>query len=91
VANQTWSLQFVAVGDTGIPCSYAPNPAASSAGVNVNAYGTPVVGQWTTYKIPLSVACVGTGTANPNVYKFHIQDQTGLATNKWYIDNVGFE
>jgi len=91
VANQQWSAQFVAVGDKGIPCNYA-NPANAGAGVNVTAYGpAPVAGQWGTYKIPLSAFCVGAGTSNVNVYKFHIQDQTGLSSNTWYVDNVGFE
>jgi hypothetical protein len=91
VANQQWSAQFVAVGDTGIPCNYA-NPANAGAGVNITAYGpAPVAGQWGTYKIPLSAFCVGSGTSNANVYKFHIQDQTGLSSNTWYVDNVGFE
>jgi hypothetical protein len=91
IANQQWSAQFVAVGDTGIPCNYG-NPAANGAGVNVLAYGpAPVAGQWGTYKIPLSAFCVGPGTSNVNVYKFHIQDQTGLSSNTWYVDNVGFE
>jgi hypothetical protein len=25
-----------------------------------------------------------------SIYKFAIQDQSGLTTNKWYVDNVGF-
>jgi len=92
VANQQWSAQFIAVGDKGIPCNYANPYPISGAGVDVLAYGpAPVVGQWATYKIPLSAFCVGPGTSNVNVYKFHIQDQTGLASNSWYVDNVGFE
>jgi hypothetical protein len=92
IANQQWSAQFIAVGDTAIPCNYASPYPISGAGVNVLAYGpAPVVGQWATYKIPLTAFCVGPGTSNVDVYKFHIQDQTGLASNTWYIDNVGFE
>jgi hypothetical protein len=92
VANQQWSAQFIAVGDKGIPCNYANPYPISGAGVDVLAYGpAPVVGQWATYKIPLSAFCVGPGTSNVNVYKFHIQDQTGLASNTWFVDNVGFE
>jgi hypothetical protein len=92
VANQQWSAQFIAVGDTAIACNYANPYPISGAGVSVLAYGpAPVVGQWATYKIPLAAFCVGPGTANVDVYKFHIQDQTGLASNTWYIDNVGFE
>jgi hypothetical protein len=28
---------------------------------------------------------------NTSVYKFAIQDQTGLGHNTFYLDNVGFE
>jgi hypothetical protein len=92
IANQQWSAQFIAVGDKGIPCNYANPYPISGAGVDVLAYGpAPVVGQWATYKVPLSAFCVGPGTSNVNIYKFHIQDQTGLASNTWYVDNVGFE
>jgi hypothetical protein len=50
-------------------------------------YGPPpVVGQWTTYKIPLT----DLGVAGTHIYKFAIQDVTGLASNVFYLDDVGF-
>lgn len=78
VANQSWTIIFVLVGDVALP---------SSCGHNVSSYGpTPVVGQWGVYHIPLADLCV----SKTNVYKFLIQDQTGLSTNVWYVDNVAF-
>jgi hypothetical protein len=77
VANQQWNIYFMGVGDKGLNCTK-----------NVLSYGpAPVVGKWATYTIPLSDLCVGGGI---NVYKFGIQDQTGLGSNTWYADNVGF-
>jgi hypothetical protein len=50
-------------------------------------YGpAPVVGQWTTYKIPLS----DLGVSGIHVYKFAIQDQTGRQSNVFYLDDIGF-
>jgi len=55
--------------------------------VNPLDYGpAPVVGQWTTYKIPL----VDLGVSGIRIYKFAIQDQTGLDNNTFYLDDVGF-
>jgi len=76
IANQKWHVYFVKVGD--IP-----------VGVSVDAsnYGpAPVAGQWATYTVPLADLGV-LGTA---IYKFCIQDQSGLSSNSWYVDNVGF-
>ena len=76
VANQQWSVYFVKVGD--IPVGIY---------LDVTKYGpAPVVGQWNTYTVPLSDLGV-LGTA---IYKFCIQDRTGLSSNVWYVDNVGF-
>ena len=76
VANQTWSVYFVKVGDIPVGIS-----------VDVSNYGpAPVVGQWNTYTVPLS----DLGVLGMPIYKFCIQDKTGLSNNSWYIDNVGF-
>jgi hypothetical protein len=76
VANQQWSVYFVKVGD--VPVGIY---------LDVSKYGpAPVVGQWNTYTVPLSDLGV-LGTA---IYKFCIQDRTGLSSNVWYVDNVGF-
>ncbi len=78
VSAQQWDVYFVGVGDVSL---------ASGCTQNVLNYGpAPVVGQWATYTIPLSALCV----AGTSIYKFAIQDQTGLSSNVWYVDNVGF-
>lgn len=76
VANQVWHCMFHSVGDVAI-----------GQPLRINNYGpAPVVGKWATYKIPLS----DLGVLNTTVYKFFIQDTTGLPTNLFYVDNVGF-
>jgi hypothetical protein len=77
VANQTWSVFFVKVGD--VPVGIY---------LDVSKYGpAPVAGKWATYTVPLS----DLGVLGTSIYKFCIQDQTGLSSNSWYVDNVGFE
>jgi hypothetical protein len=82
IANQTWTCMFHAVGDIAI-----------GSGVAVTSYGpAPQVGVWSHYKIPLQDLGVfdnGAPTYS-GVYKFFIQDQTGVATNLFYADNIGF-
>jgi hypothetical protein len=76
VANQQWSLYFVKVGDIPVGIS-----------VDVTQFGpAPVVGQWNTYTVPLA----DLGVLGTTIYKFAIQDKTGLSNNTWYADNVGF-
>jgi hypothetical protein len=76
VANQQWHVYFVKVGD--VPVGISVEPAQ---------YGpAPVAGKWATYTIPLA----DLGVLGAPIYKFAIQDETGLATNVWYVDNVGF-
>jgi hypothetical protein len=76
VDNQTWSVYFVKVGD--VPVGIY---------LDVSNYGpAPVKGQWATYTVPLAAL----GVLGTDIYKFCIQDQTGLSSNYWYIDNVGF-
>lgn len=76
VANQTWSCQFLYVGDVPVGIS-----------VNVTDYGpAPQPGKWAVYTIPLAKL----GVARSDIYKFAIQDQTGLEDNLWYVDGVGF-
>jgi hypothetical protein len=45
------------------------------------------VGVWGTYTIPLS----DLGVKGTSVYKFAIQDQTGLGHSVFYLDNIGFD
>jgi hypothetical protein len=76
VDNKTWAVYFVKVGD--VPVGIELNPA--------NYGPAPVKGQWATYSIPLA----DLGVLGTSIYKFCIQDQTGLSSNSWYVDNVGF-
>jgi hypothetical protein len=77
VANQKWNIYFVKVGDIPVGIS-----------VDASKYGpAPVVGKWATYTVPLS----DLGVLGTLIYKFCIQDQTGLSNVSWYVDNVGFE
>ena len=76
VANQKWDVYFVRVGD--VPVGIYIDPTQ---------YGpAPVVGKWATYTIPLSAL----GVQGDPIYKFCIHDETGLGSNTWYVDNVGF-
>jgi hypothetical protein len=76
VANQQWSVYFVKVGDIPVGIS-----------IDVAQYGpVPVAGQWNTYTVPLA----DLGVLGTTIYKFAIQDKTGLSNNTWYVDNVGF-
>ncbi len=50
-------------------------------------YGpAPVAGQWGTYKIPLSDFAL----TNHFILKFTIADGTGLDSNLFYVDDIGF-
>lgn len=78
VANQKWDLYFIGVGDVSL---------GASCGVDVLKYGpAPQVGVWASYSVPLADLCV----LGKSVYKFGLQDKTGLAVNTWYVYNVGF-
>jgi len=74
--NQTAQVYFMLVGD---------KPVGTT--VNPFKYGpAPVVGQWNVYTIPLA----DIGVAKTKIYKFAIQDQTGLPNNVFYVDDVAF-
>jgi hypothetical protein len=90
VANQVWQLYFELVHDV-------PIVEANGQRILVNPalYGpAPVVGKWATYKIPLKAVLTqyasGSAVYETSVYKFCVQDETGLAKNTWYVDNVAF-
>jgi len=79
VANQTAQIYFTRIGDVAIGIDVDPFSGK---------YGPPPqAGIWSTYKIPLA----DLGVADTSVYKFAIQDQTGVANNVFYLDNVGFQ
>ena len=76
VANQTAQVYFMLVGDK--PVGVVVNPFK---------YGpAPVAGKWGVYTIPLA----DIGVAKIKIYKFCIQDQTGLANNVFYVNDVAF-
>ena len=76
VANQKAQVYFMLVGDK--PVGIA---------VDLFKYGpAPVMGQWAVYTIPLA----DIGVARTTIYKFAVQDQTGLGHNVFYIDDVAF-
>ena len=76
IANQALKLYFEKVGD--VPVGNPVDPLK---------YGpAPQPGVWATYKVPLA----DLGLSGIRVYKFAIQDQTGLASNVFYLNDVGF-
>jgi Calx-beta domain len=79
VANQNFNVGFMSSGDT-------PDGTSTDTASYCSGGGNPAVGQWESCKIPLSVF----GLTDTTILKFWISDQTGLSSNHWYLDNVGF-
>lgn len=80
VANQIFDVGFMSSGDTPDGATiFDSSPYCSGA-------SNPAVGQWESCKIPLSVFKL----TDTTILKFWISDQTGLGSNRWYLDNVGF-
>lgn len=79
VANQTFLIDVLSKNDTtdGIGVSTTPY---CSGGAN------PAVGVWETCKIPLTALQL----TDTTILKFGLSDQSGLSSNTWYLDNVGF-
>lgn len=76
VTNQAAQVYFMLVGDKPV-----------GIGVDPFKYGpTPVVGQWGVYTIPLA----DIGVAKTKIYKFAIQDKTGIKNNIFYVNDVAF-
>ena len=80
VANQVFDVGFMSSGDTTDGATIFDTSSYCSGGRN------PAVGQWESCKIPLSAFKL----TDTTVLKFWISDQTGLGSNHWYLDNVGF-
>lgn len=81
VSNQIFATGFAAAGDApdGTPITFA--------GPGITKYGpVPQAGVWADYKIPLA----DFGLTNKSILKFSIADGTGLASNKFYVDDLGF-
>ncbi len=79
VANQVVNVGFMSSGDT-------PDGTALDTGSYCSGGSNPAVGQWESCKIPLSAFAL----TDTTILKFWISDQTGLSSNRWYLDNVGF-
>jgi hypothetical protein len=83
VPNQIIATGFAAINDV---------PDGPQQGVVVVAPGStkygpaPVVGQWATYIVPLA----DFGLTNLLIQKLTVADGTGLASNRYYIDSMGF-
>ncbi len=74
--NQSAQVYFMLVGDKPV-----------GGGVDPFKYGpAPVPGQWGVYTIPLA----DIGVAKTKIYKFAIQDKTGLKSNVFYVNDVKF-
>lgn len=78
IDGQKAQVYFVKVGD--IPVGVVVDPFNGKYGPK------PVKGVWGSYKIPLT----DLGVQDVSVYKFAIQDQTGLTGHIFYLNNIGF-
>lgn len=79
-ANQVFDVGFMSSGDTTDGVTIFDTSSYCSGG------RSPAVGQWESCKIPLSAFKL----TDTTVLKFWISDQSGLGSNHWYLDNVGF-
>jgi hypothetical protein len=80
VANQIFGSAVLSAGDTPDGNFLQDLSAYCSGGSN------PPVGQWESCKVPLSAYSL----TDLTILKFSISDQTGLSSNHYYLDNVGF-
>lgn len=85
-AGASWHCFALMVGDKPIT-----DVNGNGIYVNVSSYGpAPIVGKWATYKIPLAAIMTNQGVRLEAMYKFDIQDQSGLSSNTFYVNNVKF-
>jgi len=80
VANQIFGSAVLSAGDTPDGTFLQDLSAYCSGGSN------PPVGQWESCKVPLSAYSL----TDLTILKFSISDQTGVSSNHYYLDNVGF-
>jgi hypothetical protein len=80
VANQFFAVGFMSSGDT------PDGPVLTDTASYCSGGSNPAVGQWESCKIPISAFAL----TDTTVLKFWISDQTGLSSNRWYLDDVGF-
>jgi hypothetical protein len=79
VAHQIFQVGFMSSGDT-------PDGPVIVVTQYCSGGADPEMGRWNSCKVPLSAFKL----VDTKVSKFWIQDQTGLPSNKWYLDDVGF-
>lgn len=85
IANQVFGVGFMSQNDTADGTVLGAN--GNNGLIQYCAAGAnPPVGQWSSYKVPLSAF----GLIDPVVLKFWISDQTGKSSNKVNFCNVGF-
>jgi hypothetical protein len=80
VVNQVFKAGVESSGDT------PDGVALYDLGAYCTGGDDPAVGDWESCKVPLSAF----GLTDAKILKFSIGDNTGLASNTWYLDNVGF-
>jgi Calx-beta domain len=80
VANQVFGVGFMSSGDT------PDGPVLNDTSAYCSGGKNPPVGQWETCKIPIAAFSL----TDTTVLKFWITDQTGLGSNHYYLDDVGF-
>ena len=80
VANQVMGVGFMSSGDT------PDGPVLEDTSSYCSGGRNPAIGQWESCKIPLAAFAL----TDTTVLKFWITDQTGLSSNHFYLDNVGF-
>jgi len=79
--NAVFATGFAAINDV------ADGSPITVVGPGLTKYGpAPQVGVWGTYKIPLA----DFGLSNPLILKFSVADGTGVKSNQFYLDNIGF-
>jgi len=83
LANAIFATGFAAIND--VPDGPQGGVVVVSPGLT--KYGpAPQIGVWGTYKVPLA----DFGLTNLLVQKFTIADGTGVGSNLYYVDNIGF-
>jgi len=79
VPHQAYQMGFISAGDKS-------NGSIIMVTQFCSGGADPEIGKWQQCKVPLSSFKM----TDPSILKFFIQDQSGLDTNKWYLDAVGF-
>lgn len=81
IANLKLKADMLSEGDT------ADGVGLTDLGPYCSGGDTAPVGVWESCKVPLAAFKL----TNPVILKFAIGDETGLSSNLWYLDDVGFQ